>query len=184
MTARRSALRAFTPRWQQELAGPAGRAALLAGLLLLGALALVGVLEPHWRAEAAALDARRPPPAAQAEAPAWPEPAAHAARVSAVMGLAQRHGLRVRGLREDAAPAAPAAGVAWRAVALSAEGRYADLRGFAASALASDAALALDSLVLQRADASQGLLKAEFGFAFGHAADAAAALPRPARGGR
>lgn len=184
MTAGRSALRAFTPRWQRELSGPAGRAALVAGLLLLAALALAVVLEPLWRAEAAALDARRPPPAVRAEAPTWPEAAAHAARVSTLMGLAQRHGLRVRGLREDAAPVAPAHGVAWRSVALSAEGRYADLRGFAASALASDAALALDSLLLQRADASQGLLKAEFGFAFGHAADAAVAPQRPARSSR
>jgi hypothetical protein len=70
--------------------------------------------------------------------------------------------------------------VVWRTLALSADGRYAALRGFAASALASDEALALDSLVLQRIDAAQGVLRAEFGLALGHAAPAPAEPARSA----
>jgi hypothetical protein len=143
----------------------------------------VAVLEPHWRAAAAQLDAQRPPSRAEPAVPAWPAAADHAARVSALLGLARRHGISVRGLREDVSAASVSAGpaVVWRAVSLSAEGRYADLRGFAASALASDAALALDSLVLQRPDLGQGLLRAEFGFAFGHAAPEPAAGSSPGR---
>ena len=171
----RSALRAFDPAWQRVLKSPGGRLAAAAGLLLLLALALTAVLEPHWRSAAARLDAQRVPEAVMPELPVWPPAEAHAPRVSALLGLARRHDVMVRGLREATRPGAEVEGVAWRALTLSAEGRYADLRDFAASALDSDAALALDSLVLQRNDVGQGLLRAEFGFAFGHAASADAA---------
>ncbi len=176
-------LRPFDPGWRRLVASPGGRAAFAAALVLLAALAVVAVLEPHWRAAAAQLDAQRPPLRTEPVAPAWPAASDHAARVSALLGLARRHGISVRGLREDMAPANAAAGsaVVWRAVSLSAEGRYADLRGFASSALASDAALALDSLVLQRPDLGQGLLRAEFGLAFGHAAPEPAAGSGPTR---
>jgi hypothetical protein len=176
-------LRPFDPAWLRLAASPGGRAAVAAALVLLAALAVVAVLEPHWRAAAAQLDAQRPALRTEPVAPAWPAASDHASRVSALLGLARRHGIGVRGLREDAAPAGATAGpaVVWRAVSLSAEGRYADLRGFAASALASDAALALDSLVLQRPDLGQGVLRAEFGFAFGHAAPETAAGPSPTR---
>ena len=176
-------LRPFDPTWRRLAASPGGRAAVAAALVLLAALAVVAVLEPHWRAAAAQLDAQRPTLRTEPVAPAWPAASDHAARVSALLGLARRHGISVRGLREDMAPANAAAGsaVVWRAVSLSAEGRYADLRGFASSALASDAALALDSLVLQRPDLGQALLRAEFGFAFGHAAPEPAAGASPAR---
>lgn len=171
----RSTLRAFDPTWHRLLGSPGGRLAAAATLLLLLALALATVLEPHWRSAAASLDAQRGPVAPMPEPPAWPPAEAHAPRVSTLLGLARRHDVKVRGLREAAAVSAGDQGVAWRTLALSAEGRYAALRAFAASALAADAALALDSLVLQRNDAEQGLLRAEFGFAFGHAAPAAAA---------
>jgi hypothetical protein len=59
--------------------------------------------------------------------------------------------------------------IAWRGVSLSAAGSYAGLRGFAASALAADEALALDSLVLQRADTASATLRAEYQFALGTA---------------
>jgi len=176
-------LRPFDPACRRLAASLGGRAAVAAALALLAALAVVAVLEPHWRAAAAQLDAQRPALRTGPVAPAWPAARDHAARVSALLGLARRHGISVRGLREDVAPASAAAGpaVVWRTVSLSAEGRYADLRGFAASALASDASLALDSLVLQRPDLGQALLRAEFGFAFGHAAPEPAAGASPAR---
>jgi hypothetical protein len=183
-----AALRPFEPAWRRALQGPGGRLAAAAALLLLAALALAAVLEPHWRAAAQALDARRAGAPIAAPAPPWPAADAHAARVSALLGLARRHGITVRALREDAAVPAAAeatAGVGWRGLTLSAEGRYAELRAFAASALAADAALALDSLVLQRTDTAQGLLRADFGFAFAHAVDAAApGEARPTRGRR
>jgi hypothetical protein len=171
----RPALRAFDPAWHRTLQSPGGRLMAAAGLLLLLALALATVLEPHWRSAAASLDAQRAPQASVPQAPAWPPAEAHAPRVSTLLGLARRHDVKLRGLREAAVASAGDEGVAWRTLTLSAEGRYAALRAFAASALAADAALALDSLVLQRSDTEQGLLRAEFGFAFGHAAAAGAA---------
>jgi hypothetical protein len=178
---RRPALRAFDPAWTRVLLSAGGRLAAAAGLLLLLALALAAVLEPHWRHEAARLDAHRSAADVAPEPPPWPPAEAHAPRVSALLGLARRHGVTVRGLREANAPGAGTDGVTWRELTLSAEGRYAALRTFAASALDSDAALALDSLVLQRNDAGQGVLRAEFGFAFGHAAPATAAPSAPRR---
>lgn len=183
---RRPALRAFDPAWHRTLRSPGGRMLAASGLLLLLALALATVLEPHWRSAAASLDAQLGPVAAVPQAPAWPPAEAHAPRVSTLLGLARRYDVKLRGLREAAAVSAGEEGVAWRTLTLSAEGRYAALRAFAASALAADAALALDSLVLQRNDAEQGLLHAEFGFAFGHAAPtgaAPAARRGPAAGG-
>ncbi len=171
-----SRLRAFEPAaWRLLRSGP-GRATVAAGLLLLGALSLAALLEPHWRERAAELDAARTPAAASSGPAPWPEATAHAARVSTLLGLARRHDVNLRGLREDAAaPRAAPSGVDWRVLTLSAEGRYADLRAFAASALASDAALSLDSLVLQRADTATPLWRAEFGFGFAHAAAGVAA---------
>jgi hypothetical protein len=60
-----------------------GRAAVAAALVLLAALAVVAVLEPHWRAAAAQLDAQRPALRTEPAAPAWPAASDHAARVSA-----------------------------------------------------------------------------------------------------
>jgi len=167
---RGAVLRPFDSLWWRLVGSRGGRAACAAGLLLLVALALLAVLEPHWRASAAWLDQQRGPARADLASATWPAASAHAARVSALLGLARRHGIQVRGLREEAAAVVSSQAVGWRGVSLSVEGRYAELRDFAASALASDASLALDSLVLQRADLSQALLRAEFGFAFGHAA--------------
>jgi hypothetical protein len=175
--------RPFEARWRRVLQCPGGRLAGSAGLVLLTAVALAAVLEPHWRQATSLLDAQRPAATmdaahSAAAQPAWPPATAHSSRVSALLGLARRHDVRVRGLREDAAPASAEGGVAWRTVTLGAEGRYAALRRFAGTALAADEALALDSAVLQRADASQGLLRADFGFAFGHVA-----VPPAASGG-
>lgn len=161
--------------WRLLRTGP-GRTLAGAVLLLLVAAALAMVLEPHWRLRAAELDAGQGPARVVADTDTWPDAAAHAARVSSLLGLARRHDLTVRSLREDAASdRAGTALIEWRPVGLSAEGRYGDLRAFTASALASDPALALDSLVLQRAELRSGVLRAEFGFALAHSRPAVAA---------
>jgi hypothetical protein len=175
-------VRPFDPAWRRLLHSAGGRWAVAAGLVLLVALALATVLEPHWREAASELDARPRPEPAGGSAPSWPPAEAHASRVGALLGLARRHGVRVHGLREEKAiePRDPTAGGAvWRPVTISAEGSYAALRGFAASALAADAALAMDHLVLQRADTGQALLRAEFGLALGHAAPTKAPVKTP-----
>jgi hypothetical protein len=166
-------LRPFDPAWRRLLHSAGGRWAVAAAWVLIVALALAAVLEPHWRDAARELDAQPRPEPAGSTAPSWPPAEAHASRVGALLGLARRHGLRVHGLREDKATEArdPTTGdVVWRPITISAEGPYAALRGFAASALAADAALAMDHLLLQRADTGQAWLRAEFGLALGHAA--------------
>jgi len=180
-------LRPFDPPWRRWRAGAAGAALLWSLLMLLAAGALAGVLEPQWRAAARALDALpAPPPPPVAQSLAWPAAGAHAARIGRLLALARQHGLEVRALREepDGRRDGPLDGgaIAWRGVSLSAAGSYAGLRGFAASALAADEALALDSLVLQRADTASATLRAEYQFALGHRAatvaeDAVAAAP-------
>jgi hypothetical protein len=178
---------AWRRAWPQGRAGAAAALACAGGVL---ALLLTAAAAPRWRAEARDLRAEgavqraellraadRQRAAGQAQAPAWPPMAAESARVRALIGLAQRHGVRVRALRQQrgAEAAAPggrdeaAASARWLRVAMTAEGSYPALRRFVEAALADDAALALDSLVLQRADAGVAHLRAELAWALGSA---------------
>jgi hypothetical protein len=173
--------------WPQGRAGAAVALACAGGVL---ALLLSAVAAPRWRAEARALQAQhaaqraellraadRQRAAAQPSASSWPPMVDEPARVQALIGLAQGHGVRVRALRQQREGAAAASGTRvdaegsarWLRVAMTAEGRYADMRRFVEAALADDAALALDSLVLQRTDAGVASLRAELAWALGSA---------------
>ena len=177
-------IKPFDPAWRSWLQGRTGAVLALCGLLLLLAAALAAVLEPHWRAGAAALDNTRPAPTPDTTAVLqWPAPQAHGGRVDQLLQLAREQGLKVLALREDAQVAPTASAVAWRGVTLHAEGAYARQRAFVAAALATDAALALDSLVLQRNDLGSATLRAEYVFAFGQQAAAAAGAPSAATAG-
>lgn len=178
--------RAADALWRRALpAGPAGRAAVLGAGLLVPALLLAGIWAPGWRSEASELRQRlaaqhaeqhqRAARAPDAPVPAvqWPAAAEDAERLRGLLGLAQRHGVVVRALRQERG--GPAAGAArWLRVVMTAEAGYLPLRRFVEAALAADAALALDSLVLQRADTGSTTgstsLRAEFAWALGSAA--------------
>lgn len=178
------------PPWRRLWpGGVAGRAALLGCAALVLALLLATGAAPAWRAEAgtartqlAALRAEQVRAADRQRltttlsVASWPPMADDAARVQVLIGIAQRHGVRVRALRQERSGAGvPAsrrdapAGARWLRVAMSADGAYPALRRFVEAALAADAALALDSLVLQRGDAASASLRAEFGWALGSA---------------
>jgi hypothetical protein len=181
------AVSAWRRAWPQGRAGAAAALACAGGVL---ALLLAAVAAPRWRDEARELRAQatvqraellraadRQRAAGQQPAPTWPPKADEPARVQALIGLAQRHGVRVRALRQqrDAAPAAPGGrgnpegSARWLRVAMTAEGSYVAMRRFVEAALADDAALALDSLVLQRPDAGVSQLRAELAWALGSA---------------
>jgi hypothetical protein len=184
--------RAADPWWRLAGLGGAVGGAVVAGVLLL---VLAGVasfgLAPAWRAEAeqlraaasalraerlAAADRARQAAAAAAPPTVWPAAGNEAQRVRVLLGLAQRHGVLVRALRQERVArgsgrvaAADKGAATWHLVAMSAEGPYPALRRFVAAALQADAALALDSLLLQRADTTTAVLRAELGWAFGSA---------------
>jgi hypothetical protein len=171
----RTALRPHDAAWRQLAGTPSGRLLAAGALMLLLAAAAAAVLAPHWRSEAAAWrqTALALAPASAPVAVAWPPATDHAQRVRALLGLAQQHGLVVRSLREEAGAAAVVvrqdSGPRWRAVQLSAEGGYGELRAFVAEALAADPALALDSLVLQGGEGAVAPLRAEFGWSLASA---------------
>jgi hypothetical protein len=170
--------------WRRLLHSGAGRLALWGVLMLLAAAAAATVLVPQWRAEAALWQARAQaqPPATRSAEPTWPEAQTHAARVRTLLGLARRHGVVVRAMRDDPSRAPGAEGTAspqWRLLTMSAEGGYAALRGFVASALVADPALALDALVMQRGDGQTAQLRAEFSWAFASTPGAANSAPIP-----
>lgn len=168
--------------------GASGRAMVLGAVATVLAMVLTLLVVPSWRDETAAaraeLAAKRaervraadlsrrlqPQPSA-----GWPAASEDPARLRTLLALAQRHGVQVRTLHQERAVSRVAAraregGARWLQVSMVAEGGYAGLRHFVEEALAQDAALALDSLVLQRAGADSPGLRAELGWALASAA--------------
>lgn len=169
--------RAVLPRpWSPAgpLAGRVGRVGSLGVAALAVALVLAGLVTPQLRAQAeaereqaqaaaraerqariAAADRlrRAGAPGSSLDTRALPGPQERDARVARLLALAAKDGLLVGGLRQtasDAAGAGPGATVQWHAVSLPLRGSYAEIRSFLATALATDAALALDAVQLQR----------------------------------
>ncbi|CAD5373513.1 conserved hypothetical protein [Rubrivivax sp. A210] len=108
---------------------------------------------------------------------AFAPPASRAARVAALLALAEGHGLTLR-RAEFRHQAEPALGLARYRITLPAEGGYAALRDFIAASLAADPALALDALRLARAEG--GGLRAELRFTLWTRLDTLAVPAAPA----
>jgi hypothetical protein len=176
--------RAFLHAWHAS--GQPRRWPLSIALLALAGAGVLGwLLAPQWRLEAETWRMRslaQPVPAAARAAPAGtalpaPRPAAlpsaseASARAARLLQLARAHGVTVVRLRESA----PRPGALQ--VEVSAKATYPALRRFIAAALQEDAALDLQRLRLQRAQAETAELDIESQWAFWHRREGAAALP-------
>lgn len=153
---------------------------LWVALVLLAAAAwLAWDITPGWQAQAAARVPAPPEPGALVAAPAANPtvlPAAEAARerVAALLALATRHGVQLQ--RVDARLQRQQ-GAEHLALGMQVRGAYPGLRAFVEAALAADAALALDSMRLQRDGPDAAELQAELGWALHHRPGAAEPTP-------
>jgi len=118
----------------------------LALVLVFGASAADRLLLPPWRAAVADQQAQAAAKALlRPAAPAWPTAVQTPQRTQQLMQRAQREGLVILRATEQPDPAS-----ATHRVQLHAQGSYGAVRRFVAQAMADDAALALESLRLQR----------------------------------
>lgn len=170
-------MKPFTALQQHPDARPAA-----AGLLLLAVAVLVGAwVSPRWRAEAEAAHAQHRAAHARSADEAtkrgerqqaaaalaqqrlpWPEAAASPRRAAALDRLARRQGLQLQQVRQQLDAAQH-----WQ-VAMVGSAPYGDIRRFVERALASDPALALDRLRLQRDDVEAEALRFEMQWSLLH----------------
>jgi len=155
-----SPLRAEARRWGWPL--PAGAGALaLAALLAAGLTPRWEAEAEAWRAEARTLRAARAPAAPPPEPrPAWPTAARSSDRLATLLEAAERDGVAVRRSQQRLEPVSGAPLQLLR-VQQASQGRYADLRRHLAQALATDPALGLERLRLQRPDPQAATLEAD-----------------------
>jgi hypothetical protein len=137
--------RPVTPAWRR-LGAPAGAALLM----LLAAAGLALVLTPRWQSESV-----RPPPVRPAPLPPSAPTAPVAVRVSALLALAQQHGVTVQRTEQRAPQAAAVLFV------MPVRAGYAALRTLVEAACLADPDLALESLRLRRNDANNTEVDAE-----------------------
>lgn len=158
-----------------------GRPGLAAVLALLAALALATWFTPQQQQPVLAVPRARPAPAVPLPAlPVLPVAGDPAERVADLLALALRHGIsvhRTQQLRQQQGP------VQRLQLALSARGRYGDLRAFIAAALQADPGLALDSLQLRRSSTETAELEADLQWSLLRADSTGTAAPTTAARG-
>ena len=174
---------AWRRRWPPALGWPA---ALAAALLVLAGVLQWGWL-PAWHAELAQSSSARlgpsqvrnvQPPGAAAASAVWPTAEQAPARLADLVKLAEREGLDLRRSRERLD-----AGTATYVLEMQARGSYESLRSFLARAFAADAALALESLRIQRPASEGAALTIELQWRLLHQPSGPASRPAAPTGG-